>query len=550
MPNYLTDISGVTEGTGGNAAANGAAIQAAINAASGGTWYLRPGEHIRSSQLVLPSNTAIIYDGPKTTRPRFYMPAATFTNTTLVSPSDYTTGCLLKIQGQTSGSYTPVNNVHLEGFIIQSEVQDGRALNAISARNVTNLKAHGIEIYGLPIGSAFNLDSVINFEIDNLFVHDCTTNLNTWTPGSYMNVTGLSVDNGRINSIGSSNGTIRYPHFRDITVGATFLGTYGSGRGHQTDGICLNYGCSRIRIISPKAYNVAEPLDIQGEYITVSDIDFENCPAYGLKFVHGARYCSVTGGRIKNAGIAHITFAGSNSSGVGDTMGNTVTGLVLLEIGSDGYYNGITQASIKLEANGTTYKPKFNLVSDVIIDATGADAVIVDDTSATDNSLLNYTLIAGASVFDNGFNNKSNVCRPAKMPRASIARTTAQSIPAGSAAALLFDSTIYDTHSSYSSANGRFTALQSGYYELTASTRFDAVNPNKTFRIVTRRNGVSEVNTTMQNFSETNDLMMSVTTQAYLTVGEYLQVYAYNGDSVARNVTGNSEVTHASFKML
>lgn len=359
--NYLEDISGVVVGSGGNAANNAAAINAAL--ATGAYYHMRPGALYRiGASLVLPSNSGLIFEGDHN-KPTLLMPAANFTNTDNVTIAGrYSTSAVgINFSGLTSGAYTPTSNVILENFILQSETAIGRYLRGIVGRNVSKCRISGVEIFGIPTGIGVCLASALHPIIENVYVHDFTDSTN-WA--ALPQLTGVEIDNDLVNAINSLDFLVREFRIEDLELTGAALSAWG----YQSDGINVCNKGARGRIENGRIKGVGEAMDLFCCDTTIANVTGENIDQYFLKFIHGASRNQASNLTVRNVGIAGVLFSGSTQAGQ-DTEGNEVRGVSVYGIDPNGVWSGSDTAGILVIDNGgTAGKPRNNQVTDWTID--------------------------------------------------------------------------------------------------------------------------------------------------------------------------------------
>lgn len=369
VKNYLEDISGFVEGAGGNPTINAAALNAAL--ANGAGYNMRPGALYRLGNKIKPaSNSALVYEGPNGNRPIIFAPAANFNRSDLSSGTRYgDSAVVIGADGGLSGAFTPLSKITVGGFILQFEIADGRALSAFAFRNVLHLTLDTLEVTGMPLGAAFNLQSIQgNSQIRNCFVHDCTTNTTAAglvAPANAPNVTGFLYGGDEVNGI--FNDGIHTFNCRawDISCGAAFIAANiaAGGSGEQADGFnpasklnnSLKFDLLDIR-------RVGEGIDNFGCNGEFSNIYIEDARQFGLKNIHGASRNRGSNIVMKRVGIAGLLLAGSDVAAQ-DTEANEFSGVSIDTIDPNGTYAANDTAGILIiDQGGTAGKPRNNQV--------------------------------------------------------------------------------------------------------------------------------------------------------------------------------------------
>lgn len=203
---YIYDprsFGSLTTNSAGLASTNAASIQAALTAAgaaaealSGPTEvWLPAGKFWISTTLTVPS--LVTLRGQGMGRTTLYMPASSFTNTTIGTHN--TTSLGIEASGLRVSPYTQAESITLRDFTLECEVSDGRVLYGIRCDNVDNPVIDGVEVLGLPVGNLIELNSVFGGAVRNCYLHNSTTALTTYA--SQPQLTGIEVDNNKINSV-------------------------------------------------------------------------------------------------------------------------------------------------------------------------------------------------------------------------------------------------------------------------------------------------------------------------------------------------------------
>jgi hypothetical protein len=395
VKNYLEDISGVVEGSGGNAATNSTAINAAF--VGGAHYNMRPGALYKiGASLIIPSNSSLVFEGSN--RPTILMPAANFTNAdnsaSGTTPRYGTNAVGINISGLKTSPYTANSNIVLENFILQSETTIGRWLRGIVGQNITNCQINGLEVYGIPTGIGICLASAIRCSIDGAYVHDFFDST-VW--GTATQSTGIEIDNDTVNSVPSSDVSITNFRIENITgTGTAFIPT---GSGLQTDGINIAHADAQVRVAHGRIYNVGEGIDHFGKNSTFDDIVMDTLYNYGLKFIHGASSNVATNIVVTNAGLAFVVFAGS-SVAARDTANNRVVGLVGRTLDPSGNWSASSSAGILFIDNvGTTGKPRHNTVTSAYIDpGANGDYGWLDSSTGAKNFGFELDIAEGAGL--------------------------------------------------------------------------------------------------------------------------------------------------------
>lgn len=274
---------------------------------------------VTSSLLFSADGGGLVSDGTA----RIYASAAAFNNSTL-SNKYASNSCVLNMSGQTSSPYTARQNVTLRGIIIESEVSDGRMVDAIVGRNIDGLVIEDCEIFGFPVGCGMRLSSVTgDSRIERNYIHDATTSA-VW--GTQPQITGIEIDNDIVNSVPSANVSIRFNRIEDLTLSGAALTTWSM----QTDGINIASPASYGHDISHNTItNVGEGIDNFGSHCNIANNNISDGYLFGVKLIHGASDNVVAGNAIGDSGIAGIVISSSATGSCARNLvsGNSVVGL-------------------------------------------------------------------------------------------------------------------------------------------------------------------------------------------------------------------------------
>ncbi|WP_293966298.1 hypothetical protein [Sphingomonas sp.] len=308
--NYIDDLAGFVPGRTDpvSAAANSAAVDAAF--ASGlRALHIRPGTSFAIARsLVLPSGGTLVGHGKGQQRPTIVMPAACFTNDRGDAGSRYGPTAAGIVVATDNRAAQAAQGVRIVNIALRSERRDGRVLRGIVARNVVDLELADVDISGLPVGVAFCLASIRgSSRIERCRAHDCRSDRD-WG-AQHPQITGLEIDNDRIDDVATTGLVVDGFRAEDLTVGPAFLAAHG----YETDGvnICAPEATGNLfRDILVR--NVGEGIDTFGCDSRFEKVVAQNCHIYGIKCVHGASRNVFDRPIIRNAGLAGITVSGSN----------------------------------------------------------------------------------------------------------------------------------------------------------------------------------------------------------------------------------------------
>ena len=144
--------------------------------------------------------------------------------------------------------------------------------------------------------------------------------------------------------------------------------------------------------------------------------------------------------------------------------------------------------------------------------------------------------------------NQANVAQAEAVVRAT--RTTAQSIP-NTGAVLVYNTLNFDNLGEYNTTTGRFQAKRAGRYFITAMVLWDSVSipTGETRFLSVRKNGSSSGEATgweNQQVTSTRYVSSAVNTIVELAVGEYIEIFAYQNSSGAKNTFADAQYTNLS----
>lgn len=449
-------------------------------AASGKVYALTPGKQYNIGSMIdgWVSGSGVIGDGTAT----IYMPSASFTNAD--TANSYTaTSVGFYIHGLLTGLYTPIQNITLRGFKLESQVADSRKVGGIAARNVKNLIVEDIEIFGFPVGVGIRVSSIIGkSRICRNYIHDFTTNA-AWDGASPQpQITGIEVDNDRINSVYSSGLTISENNIKDLTFGATTIAAYN----YQTDGINVMgpSGTGPITICDNIIDTVGEGIDCFADFIALANNQIRNAYLSGMKFTHGASNCSVLGGSIINSGWYGISFQEGNTK---DVKNNTVDAVHISGIDPAGTQSGATNtACVHFDGNAGGNAVKDNVVKNSVLDP-GANGEYTVFTATNEGpNRVHGRLVKGVTAYHGGGGDVVMVdsVYPTRV-RANVG--TGPGVIDGTEQDVQYDAETVDVRSEYDPTTWTWTCQLPGLYRVEATLRF--VTLTSTTEFIIFRNG-------------------------------------------------------------
>lgn len=515
----------------------GGDIQAALNAVSalgGGAVELKSGKiYYPTTKINIPSNCGIIGDGT----PIIYASATYFNNTSLTNKYS-ANSAVIDMSGQIVSPFTQNSNVFVVGVKIQSDTSQGRMVDAIVCRNAKSPQVVNCEIFGFPVGCgirAASLSGSVNFSNNN--IHDFYDNTTGWV--GLPQSTGIEIDNDRINSVYSTGVRITNNEINGIVFGPASISAYG----YQTDGINIAGAQTFDYVINSNRINlVGEGIDTFGERGAISGNAINNTYAFGIKLIHGASLNTIQSNVIRNTGVAGIVVAGSNIAGVGDATKNCIIGNIVENVDYLGVWAATGTAGIKIDNSSPSYTSRVtnNLFVGNSLDGSGK-AGIITGTDPDKNVFVNNRITSQPSV--------SWVAGSETTPIYDAIRTgvraglsVAQSIPVSTITKVQFNSEAFDIRSEYDNAtNYRWTCQIPGIYSVKAQVRFNTIVAGSKVQMYLRKNASDFAY--VQQLATGNDQTVFVDSNVQCAVGDYVEVFFWHNDTVARDLTGIATLT-------
>jgi hypothetical protein len=390
---YVEDLPGVVTGTA--TAAQRVANSRIINA------HLGHGEHLRlrsgtrieiGRTLKVASGGSIIGDAGSN-KPVIYMAADAFNNANdAADRGRYASNAVgIDFSGELGGSFAPSAGVSLANLTVVSEHRMSRRLRAIVGRNVTGCSIRNVEISGFPIAIGLALASARQCLIKNVYIHDFADNT-LWQ--QLPQSTGIEIDNDTVHGIGSSDNRIEHFRIERLELGRQSLAKWG----YQTDGINILSSAVRTQIVDGEISNVGEGIDTFGTDGTISHVKISNAYNFGLKFIHGASRNRVGDVVITNAGLAGVTFSGSDVS-TRDTAHNVLTDIRIVNVDPNGDWRGNSTAGVLVSGRNSRRLPVDNEVINADIElGTHGKYGWLDDSTGSGNRGSSIAIHGGPAL--------------------------------------------------------------------------------------------------------------------------------------------------------
>lgn len=465
-----------------------------------------------------------------------YAPSSSFNNADMAGRYG-DNAAIFDLSGLTSGAFTPRKRPVLRGVVIQSQVSDGRVVDAIVARNCDGAIIELNEAFGFPVGCGIRASSLVgDTRLCRNYFHDFTTNATSYTsPQS----TGIELDGDRVNSVNSDGWLIARNVIRDLTFGADAIAAYG----YQTDGINTQL-CTGGRILANDLRNVGEGIDHWGTHCVLGDNITRDTYNFGIKLIHGAQHNKVHDNDILRAGIAGIVLANGN---IADVAWNEVHHNDIADIDPDGVWGATTTtATIKIDNNGgSSFVVRDNQGHHNTCDpgsngqytfarATAAGFVrnhLTDNTAVKSGTsgLIGTSQTAAAGRF-------STTTRTHLLAYAGTAGTT---LTAGSSVLVKFDTTAYDEKSEYSAATGKVTIQEPGFYSLLGQVCvLTTMTAGKSIGIFLLLNGSALATNAVvvEEATVVEGVFPSVSARRWLNIGDVVWLQVRNDDTADRPV--------------
>ncbi len=508
------------------------AINAALAALSGTGEYLRMpvGTYNVSSTINIPTKTGMIGDrGAK-----IFALKSGFNNVT--DPTDlYSSNTMvIDMSGGTVSPFTANDDQKLIGMVIEFETFDGTVVNAVTARNCSNVEIDRNEIKNFNTSTGISLQSLTKGgRITNNYIHDFSNTKDyggSYTVGD-INLFGIEVDDDRINDVISSHVLIEGNHIENIAHTGAALTAYTD----QSDAIGIQKG-TYIKVLGNTLVDVNEAIDLYGEYCIVSNNVCKDNLGFGIKLIHGARFNTVSNNQVTNAGYGGIVVSGGAAT-LPNTEYNLFSDNVIIGIDPNNDIVGTTGCiQVDDQGNGTANNNSF--VNNILDAGTyGQYNIVVQQAGSINNRFLGNTIITEGTIARYSLDHKTQELQEAIPTMVSVYRATDQTgVVTGTITKVQFDTEIVDRRAEYDNAtNYRWTCVVPGFYQVTGGVRMAAfTTPN----IYLYKNDSLERTIAA---SSTGDDSVFITYIVNCDAGDYLDIRVRHSAGVDRTITGGKD---------
>lgn len=125
-----------------------------------------------------------------------------------------------------------------------------------------------------------------------------------------------------------------------------------------------------------------------------------------------------------------------------------------------------------------------------------------------------------------------------------------QSIPNTTMTKIQFNVELWDTYAEFDKdTNYRFTAKKAGYYNVIWQVAFASAVDQRVFQAKLYKNGAVEINTTL-NASGTGFLTLGRSTDVYLDIDDYLEIWVYQNTGDTVNCVQGEDITYLTIHKL
>jgi hypothetical protein len=387
-------------------------------------------------------------------------------------------------------------------------VAGGMAVSGVKFRRLTFTAFHvGVMIAVASVGAGA-------YDFDRLYAYDCGTSLTTWTGGTPQ-WTLFETDNDMVAGVHSEPG-------RGTMIGCKnclFTGAALAAYGQQTD--CINIaGISGATDRKGPVINgvfvdgVGEGIDIFGRGCVITGARLRNCHNFAIKFIHGATDNNVTADLIENAGLAGVTFSGSDATSAHCSNNNVHVG-VLRNVGQGlSYSSGYGVVFI----GGTLAVTKNNTVTfDNVIETNGRMATVVQDGTAdtNNNNFVQVLKASGYTLFSSAPPGNVRI-RVKDSTRVQMRLGSIQTLTTGVSTKVLFNTVFVDANGEADTVNSRVRCKTPGIKLVRATLRMNSLNADDDVE-VTVKVGSQFVKTEAKEVSSgTLETTMSAQSMVYI----------------------------------
>lgn len=372
------------------------------------------------------------------------MPASAYTNTTWNSRNS--TSMAFDASGLLTAPYTQARNIKLCDFTISSDDNDGRVLYGIRASNVVSLEISNVEIFGIPVGNAIEVNSIAGgSSVHHCLIRDCGTAVTTYAVQPQM--TGIEIDNNKVNGEPSRGLDI---HDNTVTE-ISFSGAALAGYGDQSDAINAADGLD-LRIHDNYMRHVGEGIDVFAQGCDIHGNVLVDCYHAGIKLIHGATRNHVHGNTILRPGRAGVVLEGRSA----ETKDNYIHGNSIHDVNISGVWNSLSNAAF-LVVSGGGIEANNNTIRDNKVTGGANMDYVVRNEAGTGNRFYDNEAESWLVLYSSVSGGSATITN-AKKSFVRVYVGTNQSFASGVNERIDYDTETFDTQSEWDASAKLYTA--------------------------------------------------------------------------------------------
>ena len=128
------------------------------------------------------------------------------------------------------------------------------------------------------------------------------------------------------------------------------------------------------------------------------------------------------------------------------------------------------------------------------------------------------------------------------------ALSSSQGIGSGSQSAVIFDTELVDNLNDYNTGTGRFTPSQAGYYLVGSRLNWNDIDTGVLTQVTIYKNGTRVAVKNEISGGSSKDIATNIMDIVHLNgTSDYVEIQAFNGDSVTRDVIGTGALDQSVF---